>query len=103
MRTVSDAEISRRLSGRPIGRPVRDRCCLPTLPFADRSFDLALSSHFLFLYTEQFDESFHRSSIVEMCRVADEVRVFPLLALGCRALAARRPGRRRYAPARLST
>jgi hypothetical protein len=52
------------------------------LPFADRSFDLALSSHFLFLYTEQFDESFHRASVVEMCRVADEVRVFPLLALG---------------------
>ena len=55
---------------------------LPALPFADRSFDLALSSHFLFLYTEQFDESFHRASVVEMCRVADEVRVFPLLALG---------------------
>ena len=55
---------------------------LPTLPFADRSFDLALSSHFLFLYTEQFDESFHSSSIAEMGRVADEVRIFPLLALG---------------------
>jgi hypothetical protein len=39
---------------------------LPTLPFADRSFDLAVSSHLLFLYTEQFDESFHCSSIAEM-------------------------------------
>jgi len=55
---------------------------LPTLPFADRSFDLAVSSHLLFLYTEQFDESFHCSSIAEMGRVADEVRIFPLLALG---------------------
>jgi len=55
---------------------------LPNLPFGDRSFDLALSSHFLFLYTEQFDEQFHRASILEMCRVADEVRIFPLLALG---------------------
>ena len=55
---------------------------MPALPFADRSFDLALSSHFLFLYTEQFDEAFHRSAIAEMCRVADEVRLFPLLALG---------------------
>lgn len=55
---------------------------LPMLPFADRSFDLALSSHFLFLYTEQLDESFHRSAVLEMCRVADDVRVFPLLALG---------------------
>jgi len=55
---------------------------LPTLPFASRSFDLALSSHFLFLYTEQFDEAFHTASIAEMGRVADEVRIFPLLALG---------------------
>jgi hypothetical protein len=31
---------------------------------------------------EQFDESFHCSSIAEMGRVADEVRIFPLLALG---------------------
>jgi hypothetical protein len=55
---------------------------LPALQFADRSFGLALSSHFLFLYTEQFDGSFHSSSIAEMCRVADEVRIFPVLALG---------------------
>jgi hypothetical protein len=55
---------------------------LPTLPFADASFDLALCSHFLFLYTAQLGEAFHRSAIREMCRVASEVRIFPLLALG---------------------
>jgi len=55
---------------------------LPTLPFADSSFDLALCSHFLFLYTTQLSEAFHRSAIQEMCRVATEVRIFPLLALG---------------------
>jgi hypothetical protein len=55
---------------------------LPTLPFADRSFDLALSSHFLFLYTVQLGVDFHRSAVREMCRVANEVRIFPLLALG---------------------
>jgi hypothetical protein len=55
---------------------------LPTLPFADTAFDLALCSHFLFLYTSQLDEAFHRSAIREMCRVAAEVRIFPLLALG---------------------
>ena len=55
---------------------------LPRLPFADSSFDLALCSHFLFLYTQQLGEAFHRSAIHEMCRVATEVRVFPLLALG---------------------
>jgi len=55
---------------------------LPTLPFADASFVLALCSHFLFLYTSQLGEPFHRSAIREMARVAAEVRIFPLLALG---------------------
>jgi hypothetical protein len=60
---------------------------LPTLPFADTAFDLALCSHFLFLYTSQLDEAFHRSAIREMCRVAAEVRIFPLLELGgCQSL-----------------
>jgi hypothetical protein len=67
-------------AGRPAGRYVRGE--LPSLPFADGSFELALSSHFLFLYTEQFDEAFHRAALLEMSRVAREVRVFPLLALG---------------------
>ena len=55
---------------------------LPTLPFGDTVFDLALCSHFIFLYTSQLGEAFHRSAIREMCRVAAEVRIFPLLALG---------------------
>lgn len=55
---------------------------LPMLPFADASFDVALCSHFLFLYSLQLDEEFHRRSIRELCRVAREVRIFPLLALG---------------------
>ena len=55
---------------------------LPTLPFPDASFDLALCSHFLFLYSSQLGASFHLSAIREMCRVATEVRIFPLLALG---------------------
>jgi hypothetical protein len=55
---------------------------LPKLPFADHAFDLALCSHFLFLYSEHFNERFHVDSVVELCRVADEVRIFPLLALG---------------------
>jgi hypothetical protein len=57
---------------------------LPTLPFSDGSFDLTLCSHFLFLYTSHLDEAFHRSAIEEMCRVAADVRIFPLLALGGR-------------------
>ena len=55
---------------------------LPSLPFADGAFDLALCSHFLFLYSQQLDEAFHVQSMRELCRVAREVRVFPLLALG---------------------
>ena len=55
---------------------------LPDLPFPDESFDLAVCSHFLFLYTEQLGEPFHLDALVELCRVAPEVRVFPLLALG---------------------
>jgi ubiquinone/menaquinone biosynthesis C-methylase UbiE len=67
-------------AGRESGRYVNAE--LPTLPFPDRSFDLALSSHFLFLYTTQLGDAFHRQAITEMCRVASEVRIFPLLALG---------------------
>ncbi|MFS0519154.1 class I SAM-dependent methyltransferase [Nostoc sp. UIC 10607] len=52
---------------------------LPTLPFADRKFDLALCSHFLFIYSEHLSEEFHLASIAEMCRVAIETRIFPLL------------------------
>ena len=55
---------------------------LPTLPFDDGSFDLALCSHFLFLYSKQLGESFHVQAIQELCRVSREVRIFPLLALG---------------------
>jgi SAM-dependent methyltransferase len=66
-------------AGREAGRYVD--ASLPTLPFTDGSFDLALCSHLLFLYSAQFDEAFHRASVREMCRVAPEVRIFPLLAL----------------------
>lgn len=55
---------------------------LPTLPFDDGTFDLALCSHFLFLYSTQLGEDFHRAALCETCRVAAEVRVFPLLMLG---------------------
>lgn len=57
---------------------------LPHLPFADRKFDLALCSHLLFLYSEQLSVDFHVASIRELCRIAGEVRVFPLRELGAR-------------------
>jgi hypothetical protein len=55
---------------------------LPSLPFNDGLFDLALCSHFLFLYSDQLGATFHRAAVSEMCRVAREVRIFPLLTLG---------------------
>ena len=58
---------------------------LPTLPFADGQFDLALVSHLLFLYSDQLSFEFHRAALDELWRVAREVRVFPLRALGGKA------------------
>lgn len=52
---------------------------LPSLPFDDKEFDLALCSHFLFLYTDNLSLDFHLRSVQELCRVAHEVRIFPLL------------------------
>ncbi|MBC7985003.1 MAG: SAM-dependent methyltransferase [Candidatus Obscuribacterales bacterium] len=57
---------------------------LPLLPFMDQTYELALCSHFLFLYSEHHDLDFHIASIKELCRVAEEVRIFPLLELGSR-------------------
>jgi hypothetical protein len=54
---------------------------VPQLPFADGEFELALSSHFLFLYSEQRSRDFHVDAMLDLCRVAREVRIFPLLEL----------------------
>ena len=54
---------------------------LPYLPFRDGAYDIALSSHFLFLYSDHFDTERHVANIAEMLRVATEARIFPLLDL----------------------
>lgn len=54
---------------------------LPCLPFADGQFDLALSSHLLFLYSKHLSAEFHLQALQDMLCVAHEVRVFPLLML----------------------
>jgi SAM-dependent methyltransferase len=64
---------------------------LPHLPFADGQFDLAVCSHLLFLYSEQLSADFHIASIRELCRVAREVRIFPLLELGAKTSRHLRP------------
>ncbi len=54
---------------------------LPALDFERNRFNLALCSHFLFLYSNQLSYEFHRAAVVEMLRLAPEVRIFPLLTL----------------------
>lgn len=54
---------------------------LPDLPFEDGEFDLALCGNFLFLYSELLNFKFHLESILELLRVANEVRIFPLIGL----------------------
>lgn len=66
---------------------------LPPLPFADDSFDLALSSHFLFLYSDHLTADFHCAAVAEMLRVAR--------GSGWERLPARRAGDARPAQARL--
>ena len=66
-------------AGRAAGRYLNES--LPALPFKARAFELALSSHLLFLYSAHLDEDFHLRAIREMCRVAKEARIFPLVDL----------------------
>lgn len=79
--------------GRREGRYVD--AALPSLPFGDGEFDVALCSHLLFLYSAQLGEALHHAAVLELARVASDVRIFPLLALdglispfveGCAAL-----------------
>ncbi len=66
-------------AGKQAGRYISGE--LPTLPFANQQFDIALSSHFLFLYSAHLSAEFHLQAILEMLRVSREVRIFPLLTL----------------------
>lgn len=51
---------------------------LPNLDFPDDSFELCLCSHLLFLYSSQLTPEFHFRSVLELLRLAPEVRIFPL-------------------------
>jgi hypothetical protein len=63
---------------------IQERYIFHELPnqtkFEDLSFDLGLSSHFLILYS-QLGLEFHIKSIVEMLRICNEIRIFPILNL----------------------
>jgi hypothetical protein len=66
-------------TGKQAGRYIPGE--LPSLPFKSGEFDIALSSHFLFLYSAHLSAEFHLQAVLEMLRVSWEVRVFPLLTL----------------------
>jgi len=55
---------------------------IPILNHPDNKFDIVLSGHFLFLYSDRLDFDFHLKAILELLRVArNEVRIYPLLGL----------------------
>ena len=65
--------------GKQTGRYIN--ASLPELPFENNAFDLALCSHYLFLYSGHVSLQEHILSMKELCRVANEVRVYPLVTL----------------------
>lgn len=55
---------------------------LPQLQLPDNSVDLTLSAHFLFMYADRLNLSFHIQCLREMMRVTtQEIRIFPLINL----------------------
>ncbi|MET3207412.1 UNVERIFIED_CONTAM: hypothetical protein ABIC26_000346 [Paenibacillus sp. PvR008] len=55
---------------------------LPELPFGDEQFNMVLSAHFLFMYSDRLDYDFHKKTIQDLLRVtSEEVRIFPLTDL----------------------
>lgn len=55
---------------------------LPSLPFKNEEFDMLLSAHFLFVYSDRLDYQFHLDTLNELLRVTkEEIRIFPLVDL----------------------
>lgn len=50
------------------------------LPYADNTFDIGISSHFLLMYTT-LGYDFHVQSMTEMLRICKEIRIFPIVDL----------------------
>lgn len=52
---------------------------LPTLSFTNEQFELALVCHYLFTFSDQLSLDYHVQAIKELVRIANEVRIFPLV------------------------
>ena len=55
---------------------------LPQLPFRAGAFELAVCSHLLFTWADQLGLAWHRAAILELTRVARQVRIFPTVVQG---------------------
>ncbi|WP_368489567.1 hypothetical protein [Clostridium sp. BJN0013] len=56
----------------------------PKSHFKDKQFNIALVSHFLFMYDEHLGYKFHKKVIEELVRITSkEIRVFPIVNLKC--------------------
>lgn len=73
MRTFFSDYLQGKEAGRYIG--INDI----NLPFEKFSFDIAVSSHYLFSQLEDQTIDFHVAILQELARVAREVRIFPLI------------------------
>jgi hypothetical protein len=51
---------------------------LPVLTLEDYAYDLALCSEILFIDGENLSENYHVDTILELARVASEVRIYPV-------------------------
>ena len=92
MKNYATSALRKFLADYPVGKSEKRyiQAELPNLPFEDETFDLVLSSNFLFVYTklfipnlERLDYQFHLRSVLELLRVCKgEVRIFPMLYIG---------------------
>jgi len=71
---LSDYEMGKKSNRYTVGE-------LPKLAFKNNEFDIALCSHLLFLYSDHLDYDFHVNSVGKMLRIAQEIRIFPLITL----------------------
>lgn len=53
---------------------------LPSLPFDDNEFEMALCGHYLFTYSDALSSEQHVDGVRELIRVAGELRIYPLVA-----------------------
>ncbi|PTY00659.1 methyltransferase [Opitutus sp. ER46] len=85
--SLTEALADRRLSAQRFLADFETHCphgryvgaALPFLPFFDRTFDLVLCAHLLFVEAARFDFEWHVAACRELVRVSDgEVRIHPL-------------------------